>query len=63
MAEYDRMIYACVQKTKKYIRIKKVIMAQRMIGVMCLRNQNAIFRFFALFLKSLLLSRRVADCA
>lgn len=54
---------AFFQKTKKYIRRKKAIIAQRIIGVMYLRNKKAIFRFFAPFLKSLLLSRKVADYA
>lgn len=52
-----------VQKTNRYIRRKKAIIAHRIIGVMYLRNKKAIFRFFAPFLRSLLLSRRVADCA
>ena len=46
-----------------YIRRKKKIMDAMMMGVMCLRNQKAILRFFAPLRRSLLLSRKVALCA
>lgn len=38
------------------------MMAPMMMGVMCCLNQKAMLKFFALLRRSLLLSRRVADC-
>ena len=40
------------QKTKSFIRIKKVTIKQMMIGVIYLRNKNDILRFLAPFRKS-----------
>jgi len=43
--------------------IRKKTMAAMMIGVMYFLNHIAIFMFWAPFRKSLLLSRKVYDCA
>ena len=51
-----------IQKTKSFIRIRKVTIRQIMIGVMYFLNNSDIFKFFAPFLKSLLLDASLADC-
>ena len=48
---------------KSFIKIRNVTMRHIMMGVMYFLNRKAILRFFAPFRKSLLLSRRLADCA